>query len=173
MLTTNIDHSFYNRFIERYSDNIDQLYPELKDVEITLTDDSNPNRTPYLMGREEESPLVCRCDDEYEGVTYNDVVSINDLTKGLSEDTFHALVAHEIGHFVYHYRNIEMGGLEEEKYADDVALSLVSRQSLVEGLTYSKDCVEKSIDAIMQIFDDLTGKKREQLQMLEERIKRI
>ena len=94
-------------------------------------------------------------------------------TKGLSEDTFHALVAHEIGHFVYHYRNIEMGGLEEEKYADDVALSLVSRQSLVEGLTYSKDCVEKSIDAIMQIFDDLTGKKREQIQMLEERIKRV
>ena len=57
--------------------------------------------------------------------------------------------------------------------ADDVALSLVSRQALVEGLTNSKDCVEKSIDAIMQIFDDVTGKKKEQIQMLEERIKRI
>lgn len=173
MLTTNIDHSFYNSFIERYSDNIDQLYPELKDVEITLTDDSNPNRTPYLLGKEEESPLVCRCDDEYEGVTYNDVVSINDLTKGLSEDAFHALVAHEIGHFVHHYRSNDKGGQEEEIFADDVALSLVSRNALVEGLTHSKDCVEKSIDAIMLMFDELTEKKKQQIQMLEERINRI
>ena len=173
MLTTNIDHSFYNSFIERYSDEIDRLYPELNDFVITLTDDSNPNRTPYLLGKEEESPLLCRCNDEYEGVTYNDIVCINNLTQDISEDAFHALVAHEIGHFVFHYRNIDMGGQEEEIYADDVALSLVSRQALVEGLTYSKDCVEKSIDAIMQIFDDLTGKKREQIQMLEERIKRI
>lgn len=173
MLTTNINHSFYNSFIERYSEDIDRLYPELKDVEITLTDDGNPNRTPYLLGHESESPLVCRCNDEYEGVTYNDVVCINDLTKRLPEDAFHALVAHEIGHFVYHNRNMDMGGQEEEIFADEVALSFVSRNALVEGLTHSKDCVEKLIDAVMQIFDDLTEKKKEQIQMLEERIKRI
>ena len=66
-----------------------------------------------------------------------------------------------------------MGGQEEEIFADDVALSLVSRDALIEGLTHSKDCVERSIDSIMQIFDDLTEKKKEQIQMLEERIKRI
>lgn len=66
-----------------------------------------------------------------------------------------------------------MGGQEEEIFADEVALSFVSRNALVEGLTHSKDCVEKLIDAVMQIFDDLTEKKKEQIQMLEERIKRI
>lgn len=173
MLTTNINHSFYKSFIERYSDDIDRLYPELKDVEITLTDDGNPNRTPYLLGHESESPLVCTCNDEYEGVIYNDVVCINNLTQDIFEDAFHALAAHEIGHFVYHYRNMNMGGQEEEIFADEVALSLVSRNALVEGLTHSKDCVEKSIDAVMQIFDDLLEKKKEQIQMLEERINRI
>lgn len=88
MLTTNIDHSFYNSFIERYSDEIDRLYPELNDFVITLTDDSNPNRTPYLLGKEEESPLLCRCNDEYEGVTYNDIVCINNLIQDISEDAF-------------------------------------------------------------------------------------
>lgn len=173
MLTTNINNPFYNSFIERYSEDIDRLYSELKDVQITLTDDGNPNRTPYLLGQERESPLVCRCNDEYEGVTYNDVVCINDLTKGLPEDAFHALVAHEIGHFVYRYKNNDKGGQEEEIFADDVALTLVSRNALVEGLTHSKDCVEKSIDAVMQIFDDLMEKKKEKIQMLEKRIKRV
>lgn len=170
MLKTNIDNQFFNNFINRIDPEIQRQYPELNDIEIELIDDSDPDRIPYCIGKSSDSPFASICGKVYEGVEYNDILCFNDVATGLTEEEYLALIAHEIGHFVCHYKNIGISGQEEEIFADEVAMTLNFHNSLRGGLVFSKVCILKTIDEVMKFVPGLIERKQEQIQQLEERI---
>lgn len=173
MLKTNINNQFFKNFISRIGPEIQRLYPELNDIEIELIDDSNPNRIPYYIGKSSDSPFVSICGKVYDGVEYNDILCFNDVVAGLTEEEYLALIAHEVGHFVCHYKNIGISGQEEEIFADEVAMKLNFHNSLRGGLEFSKVCILKSIDEVMKLIPGLFERKQEQIRELDERIDRV
>lgn len=172
MLTTNINNKYIENFINNVGPSIVRQYPELNNIAITITDDSNHARTPYV-GNETESPFVELCNEMFENVLYNDIVCINNLVQGLEEGAFHALIAHEIGHFVWHYRNMEGSDQEQELFADEVAMSLNFHDLLRKGLEHARKCLSNSRNIFTDIFGSLDEGLQNRLALLDERIRKV
>lgn len=179
MLIPSINDYYLTTFASRFNNQIVQLYPQLKDVDIRITDDDMVNIPPYLKEIYEkgckitDTPFCGKVNHAYLETTYNDIVRINDVASGLNEEEQYALLAHEVGHFVAYFTNANVSGQQEEIFADEIAMNLGFHESLRSALTFSKVIIIKLRDSTPEFFQCYRDKYNEDIKNIEERIARI
>lgn len=133
----NID--IFNIFEERYSSDINKLYPEVETVVIDVYDKASGKIKDYIThfpgfgvntvedkSAEINNPFQCFPHFYYnvECEYYDDIIMVDSICKSinLDENEQLALIGHEIGHFIYCYKGVR--DFNEEEFADQIACKL-------------------------------------------------
>lgn len=133
----------FDTFMNKYESAVNSLYPELEDVEITVStltqeEKESPNKD------NEDSPFVC---DVYE----NTIQRSNEdcIRCGLNDDDEMALIAHEVGHFVVKKK--------EEMLSDGYAAKIVDKNHLIVSLRKMANNVNTKNDDMNDAFGYVTS----------------
>lgn len=148
-LINNHHIQIFDDFYSVYGQQIEKLWPELKDVVIDVYDKNSAQLKDYIikhdvfgdMSENIDSPFQCYPNFQYHNQTINDLIMRDDLCQKatLTKQEHFALIAHEIGHFISAYRNTGLKGQEEEYFADARAKELGLGQELANAL---RKCME-------------------------------
>lgn len=183
--TNNYHIKIFDDFYSAYGQQIDKLWPELKDVVIDVYDKDSARLKDYIINRdvfgdmsgEINSPFQCYPKFQYHNQTFNDIIMRGDLcnTANLTQQEQFALIAHEIGHFVSSYRNTGLKDQEEERYADDRAAELGLGKDLANALDKCMAIVpmQNSTDPLVQMLQKQYGSHGKMKDKTKERIKRL
>lgn len=136
----------FDTFMNKYGQEVNYLYPELKDVEITVsTLTQEEKESPYENNK--DSPFVCDVDKNTIKCSDEDCIRC-----GLNNDEEMALIAHEVGHFVIDRRGLTppcpIGEYneKEEKLADGFAVQVVDEDYLISALQKMADNISTKND---------------------------
>lgn len=128
----------FDTFINKYGSVVDYLYPELKDVEITVSTLTQEEKESSDEDNE-DSPFVCRTDKNTIKRSNEDCIKC-----GLNIDEEMALIAHEVGHFVVKKK--------EEILSDGYAAKIVDKNHLIVSLQKMANNVNTENDDMNAIF---------------------
>lgn len=185
IFTNKYNIQVFEDFMQSYSQTIDAFWPELKGVVIDVYDKDSAQLKDYIINHDKfedlsgniDSLFQCYPNYEYNNQTYNDIIMRRDLCQkaNLSQQEQFALIAHEIGHFVLTYKNIELIGQEEEFYADDRAAELGLRKDLASALQKCMTIlpVQNSTDPFLKMLQQQHDSVKNMKVMLQERIDRL
>lgn len=175
----------FEDFLQSYSQTIDAFWPELKGVIIDVYDKDSAQLKDYIINHDKfedlsgniDSLFQCYPNYEYNNQTYNDIIMRRDLCQkaNLTQQEQFALIAHEIGHFVLTYKNIELIGKEEEFYADDRAAELGLGKDLASALQKCMTIlpVQNSTDPFLNMLQQQHDSVKNMKVLLQERIDRL
>lgn len=185
IFTNKYNIQVFEDFMQSFSQKIDSLWSELKDVTIDVYDkESAPLKTYIInhnvfgdMSGNIDCPFQCYPNFGYQGMIFNDIIMRGDLCQkaNLSQQEQFALIAHEIGHFVSAYRNTGLRGQKEECYADDMAAKLGLRNDLVSALQKCMTIlpVQNNTDPFLNMLQQQHDSVKNMKVLLQERIDRL
>lgn len=136
----------FDTFMNKYGQEVNYLYPELKDVEITVSTLTQEEKESPDENNE-DSPFVCDVDKNTIKCSDEDCIRC-----GLNNDEKMALIAHEVGHFVIDRRGltppcpIDEYNEKEEKLADGFAVQVVDEDDLISALQKMADNISTKND---------------------------
>lgn len=133
----------FDTFINKYGSVVNYLYPELKDVEITVSTLTQEEKESSDEDNE-DSPFVCRTDKNTIKRSNEDCIKC-----GLNNDEEMALIAHEVGHFVVKKK--------EEILSDGYAAKIVDKNHLIVSLQKMKNNVNTENDDMNATFGYYTS----------------
>lgn len=178
MLTPAFNDPLLTSFVAQYAQQIDNLCPQLKSVNIRLTDDSDANIPPYLKTFYDKGSKITDThfgayyEHQYQGCIYDDIIRFNDIVKGLSDEEQYALLAHEVGHFAAHYSAASLSKMDEELFADQVAVSLglgsFLRSALIKHKTTCLNDLSNNEDPFLTMM--YSQNKKQDIENIEQRI---
>lgn len=175
----------FDDFMQSFSQKIDSLWSELKDVTIDVYEkDSAPLKTYIInhnvfgdMSGYIDCPFQCYPNFGYQGMIFNDIIMRGDLClkANLTQPEQFALIAHEIGHFVSKYKKTGLNGQADEFYADEKAVELGLGCELASAL---RKCITvipqpNSSDPFLQMIHKQYDSVKNMADMLQERIDRL
>lgn len=129
----------FDTFMNKYGSVVNDLYPELKDVEITVSTLTQEEKES-LYEDYKDSPFGCN-------VNENTIKRSNEncIRCGLNNDEEMALIAHEVGHFVVNKK--------EEILSDGYAAKIVDKNHLIVSLQKMANNVSTKDDEMNDIVD--------------------
>lgn len=141
--------TIFNDFEQKFASKIDALWPEIKDLQIDVYDDINPD--PRFLFKEcvfsaddfIDTPFSALTGYQLSSDTMNDIIMCGDICNilKLDDNAKLALIAHEVGHHIEFARThvIKPADLREEKFCDDCAVKLGLRDGI-------KSAIQSMID---------------------------
>lgn len=147
--------SYFESFINSFEKCINEKIPELQDIKVCLVEKESKELDLIFS---DNNPLL---DESWYkttpfGIKVDDMVIYHVLDYGVDFDKneMHALMFHEIGHILFRVQKLSKSDLEEECYADDVAVNMVGAQCLVAAF---EKMICKACD--WEIKDEITYRK--------------
>lgn len=155
-------------YIKRYAKQIEALFPELSNVELDIT-------TMDSLQKDGTNPLLY----EERSLTDNKprIYYDEDVVKTITdEQQLFALISHEIGHMLAHYKQEKREGVEGEIAADNYVIKLGLGKELLNALILLKDNYNNNRDTNFDFLPNMSesySKTNEQLNNRIEIIKKL
>ena len=153
------------KYIKRYAKQIEALFPELSNVELEITkmDSSQKDGTNPLSY--EEKTLA----DNKPRIYYDE-----DVVKTITdEQQLFALISHEIGHMLAHYKQEKREGVEGEILADNYAIKLGLGKELLNAVILLKNNYNNNRDATFDFLPNMSESYSNTNEQLNSRIENI